>query len=213
MSTALYYTDNRLDGRIAYACWEQLQVAGGGRPIVRVTPGAARPGVLTMHRQILMGLEQCDPGVVFLCEHDVLYHPSHFEFVPPEDDTFYYNTNVWKARWPDGHAVWTDDLQQVSGLCADRDLLLDYYTARVEQLEREGPNRHYEPGLKQTVGGQKVANWRSEWPNVDIRHGGNLTKSKWSPAEFRNPRYARGWREADEVPGWGRVGVWFLEPA
>jgi len=31
---------------------------------------------------------------------------------------------------------------------------------------------------------------------------GDVDRSKWSPDEFRNPRYAKGWREADGVPGW-----------
>jgi hypothetical protein len=158
---------------------------------------------LTMHRQILAGLERIDADVVFLAESDVLYHPSHFELDPPQHGAFVYNVNVWKVRWPDGHAVWTDELEQVSGLCAYRDLLLDFYKRRVGQIERDGFNRHYEPGRKQTVGGKVVGDWMSEWSNVDIRHDGTLTRSKWSVDEFRNRRYAKGWQESDRVPGWG----------
>ena len=59
-----------------------------------------------------------------------------------------------------------------------------------------------------TKGGKYgVENWQSEYPNVDIRHDSNLTASKWSPAEFRNKKYAQGWQEADEVPGWGAIRV------
>jgi len=103
---------------------------------------------------------------------------------------FYYNTNVWRARYPDGHAVWTDDLQQVSGCCAMRDVLLDFYRQRVTVIERDGFDRHYEPGPK--TGDWQAENWQSAVCNVDIRHRGTLTRSKWSPDEFRNKRYARG---------------------
>jgi hypothetical protein len=45
--------------------------------------------------------------------------------------------------------------------------------------------------------------WWSAFPNVDIRHGHNLTPSRWRRDQFRNQRYTDGWTEADAVPGWG----------
>jgi hypothetical protein len=158
-----------------------------------------------MHKQILAGLERITDDYVFFAENDVLYHRSHFDFMPPRDDTFYYNSNVWKVRYSDGHAVWTDDLHQTSGLCAAHSILLDFYRKRVKQIEREGFNRHYEPGSKQIVGVQRVESWTSEFPNIDIRHDKTITRSKWSPDEFRNKRYAKGWREASSIDGWGQT--------
>lgn len=212
----IYYTDCQLDPDIFCLCRDQLLLAAGGMDIQAISLGGAagfgaqtimygERSIVQMHRQILMGLERSKADYVFLCEHDVLYHPSHFEIVPPRSDTFYYNVNVWKVRWPDGHAVWTDDCQQVSGVCASRALLVSFYQQRIAQIASAGFNRHYEPGLKQTVGGSKVENWQSTYANLDIRHGGNLTRTKWAPGEFRNARYARGWKEADSVEGWGRV--------
>ena len=166
--------------------------------------------VLTMHRQILAGLVHSTASMVFLCENDVLYHPSHFSF-DPIPDTFCYNTNVWRVRYPDGLAVWTDDLQQMSGLCAYREVLIDYFVQKLAQLEAHGDNRHYEPGLKQSVGCQDVENHLSMYANLCIRHDKNLTKSKWSPDEFRNPKYARGWRESDFVLGWGYTSDLFAK--
>jgi hypothetical protein len=156
-----------------------------------------------MHRQVLLSLQASDANYVFLCESDVLYHPSHFDFTPPRDDTFYYNQNVWKMRWDDKFTFKTDDMRQVSGICANRELLLDFYTKRNKQIEENGFNRHYEPGLKQTVGSQNVGEWRSEFPNICIRHDQNITKSKFSPDEFRNKDYAKGWQETTlEQLGW-----------
>jgi len=217
MKSIIYYTDHRLPADLSALCRDQLVRAAGDAEIITVGVNEFVPfgdrqiylkgerGILMMHKQILDGLYCAHGDTVFLSEHDVFYHPSHFAFIPLRFDTFYYNVNMLHARWPDGYAVAWDDCQQVSGLCASRELLLDYYQQRIAQIEREGFNRHYEPGLKQSVGGQKVENWRSEFPNLDIRHGGNLTLSKWSPADFRNKRYAMGWREMPQAPGWNEI--------
>lgn len=219
LRSVVFYTDHGLDPKLYALCRDQLQRAALGLNLITVA--LERPsgfgtqvvlpderGVLTMHRQILAGLRLAPPGAVWLCEHDVLYHPSHFHFVPERPDTFYYNVNVWHVSYYDGHAVYYD-AHQVSGLCAERDLLMDYYDRRIGQLQAEGFNRHYEPGLRQTVGGQRVADWRSAYANLDIRHGRNLTTSKWSLDDFRDKRYAAGWQEADELPGWGRLADLF----
>ena len=211
-----YYTCNTHSLDIEMACRTQLAAAVGTKAeLVSVSREPIEFGIwnevvkeprgpLTMHKQILTGLKRIKSDIVFLCESDVLYHPSHFDFEPEWDDTFYYNTNVWKLRYPDGHAIWTDDLQQVSGCCADRNLLLEFYQRRVIEIEQNGFNRHYEPGPK--TGSCQTENWQSAFPNLDIRHNRTLTKSKWSPGEFRNKKYAKGWQETDgELPGWGNV--------
>ena len=86
--------------------------------------------------------------------------------------------------------------------------MIDFYTKRIKQIEEEGFNRHYEPGVRQTIYGYHkggkygTENWMSEYPNICIRHDTNLTKSKWSPDEFRNPEFSKGWKETYEIPGW-----------
>jgi len=202
---AVYYTCNTHDPVIELLCRKQLLKCN--IPIVSVSRGKeidfgdvrvvfdGKYGTITMFRQILLGCYNAKADFIFLCEADVLYHPSHFDFSPERKDMFYYNTNVWKVRYPDGHAVWTDDLQQISGICVYRKLALDYFTERVEQVERGEFNGHYEPSPRE--------NWQSVVCNIDIRHNKTLTKSKWSPSEFRNQKYAKGWKESDTVPGWG----------
>lgn len=223
----VYYSDCRGDTAILAAARAQLDRAAGRLPISSVTlepiplyvessenPGptlvlAADRGYLTMFRQILAGLERMSADVVFLAEHDVLYHPSHFDFTPPRSDTYYYNRNVWKVDAATGRALHYD-CDQTSGLCASRELLLQHYRARVARVEREGFTRRmgFEPGTHRTPRGVddfKAEHWTSRWPNVDIRHGSNLTPSRWRKEEFRDQRYTAGWREAEEVPGWGRT--------
>lgn len=223
MPSVIYYTDFNVDPRLFALCRDKLVQAAGECELVTVGLGrtagfgdqiwmAGTRGAVTLHKQILTGLEAATGEYAFLTEHDVLYHWTHFDFIPPRADTFYYNTHVWHVRYPDGHAVYYD-AQQVSGLCASRALLLEFYRARLAQLERDGNNRHYEPGLHQTVGGQRVENRQSVYPNLDIRHGHNLTPSKWSPADFRNRKHARGWQEATELPGWGKLADLFRNGA
>ena len=216
--TVLYYTCCAHQMDIEMACRRQLLIAKGNLPLVTVSRMPIDFGdhnivvdeprsPLTMHKQIQAGLEYITPGgCVFLCESDVLYSPSHFAFTPLKENVFYYNTNVWKVWYEDGLGTWTDNLQQVSGLCASHSVLLDFYCMRVDQIKREGFNRHYEPGPKQAVFKCYADNWMSEYPNLDIRHGKTLTRSKRSPDEFRNKRYARGWKETyGEIPGWGEI--------
>lgn len=221
----LYYTDNRLDGT-AIGMAAQYQLLQTDLPITAVS---LRPiefgrnivlslerGYLTMAKQILAGLEAMDTDVVFFCEHDVLYHPTHFDFTPPTRETYYYNMNVWKLNAETGHAV-TYITKQLSGLCAYRDVLLRHFRERVRRIEAHGFSRAmgFEPGShgrKERIDDVKSAEWRSEYPNVDIRHDKNLTASRWNPSQFRDKRNCQGWTESDSIPGWGktegRFGDW-----
>jgi hypothetical protein len=168
-----------------------------------------------MFRQILAGLEESDADIVFFAEHDVLYHPSHFDFVPPKEDVFFYNRNTWKVDANDGKALFYL-CDQTSGLCAYRSLLLQHYRKRVERVAAEGFSRKmgFEPGThrrQERVDDYPAEHWMSEFPNIDIRHGKNLTPSRWSQDQFRNPNSCQGWKEADEVPGWGKTKGRFSE--
>ena len=215
----LYYTDNQLKVRIAKKCQNQLLKCG--LPITSVSlkpmdfgnniPLKLKRGYLTMAKQILIGLEMMTEDIVFFCEHDVLYHPSHFDFMPPSDSLYYYNTNVWKFRLGDGHALHYD-CQQLSGLCAYRKVLLQHFRERVRRIESEGFSRKmgFEPGTHnrpERIDDIKAENWQSKLPNVDIRHDQNLTNSRWKKEDFRNQKYTQGWLEAEEIPGWGKVKI------
>lgn len=221
----VYYTDNRLDVGIMNACQGQLARCANGYQVISVSLKPldfgrnitleAERGILTMFRQILAGLEANTAEIVFLCEHDVLYHPSHFQFVPLRRDVFYYNENVWKVDAATGQALFYY-CKQTSGLCAYRELLIEHYRKRVALVEKNGFSRKmgFEPGThnrKERVDDYKADRWMSEYPNIDIRHGRNLTPSRWSQDQFRDRRNCQGWTMADEVPGWGRTKGRFEE--
>lgn len=166
-------------------------------------------GYLTMFKQILTGLEATKDEVVFLCEHDVLYTGCHFEFLPPDPDKIYYNQNLWQVRTSDGHCVYWDS-KRVSQVCAYREVLIEHYRRRVELVEKNGFSMKmgFEPAShnrKERVDDLKSEIWVSKIPNIDLKHGLNVTKAKWSPADFRNKNTCQNWQEGDSVPGWGKI--------
>ena len=231
----VYYTDNQLDPKIAERVQKQLTKISQEKSMQIVCSSLAkmtfgdkatyfpslRRGYLTMYKQIYSALEHSESEVIFFTEHDVLYSSEHFDFVPPRKDIFYYNTNVWRVRYDDGFAVRTDDCRQVSGICAYRELLLDHYKKRIkiveDKLKELGEGKEFnkfirtmgfEPGTHRRIkefAGLKSERWESERPNVDIKHSGALTRGKWKLEDYRNKRFAEGFRTADEIPGWGKA--------
>jgi len=207
----IYYTDNALNMRLASMCRKQLMKAG--LPIVSASLKPMnfgkniwikeKRGYLTLAKQILAALEASESDVIFFCEHDVLMHPNHFKFTPPTKDKFYYNQNIWMLRSSDGFAVHYD-CNKLSQLCCYRDLAIEYYKDIVARIEKEGFSMKtisFEPGTRDN----RWEAWKSEQPNVDIRHDNNLTLSKWSPKDFRNEKYCVNWQEGWEIPFWGKI--------
>ena len=183
-------------------------------------------GMLSQFKQILSALEHSSSDIIFFCEADILYHPSHFDFIPPKEEIYYYNVNVWKVRWSDGHALKVDDLKQLSGLCGRRDFLIRHYKKRIEIVEQrikdmeaarqpidnQGVSRYmgFEPGMHSEprgVDNYPVESWLSEFPNIDIRHDNNISKNRWKKDEFQDQQYTAGWTEstADKIPGWEEI--------
>lgn len=226
----IYYTDNRLDDTLIGQV-VQHQLKSIGLPIVSASlqplddfgKNIVLPyerGYLTMFKQILAALEASTADVVYFCEHDVVYHVSHFDFTPPNRDQYFYNLNVWKVNGNSGHAV-TYITKQLSGLCAYRDILIDHYRERIRRVEADGKFSRamgFEPGShrrKERVDDRTSSEWRSAGPNVDIRHDKNLTSTRWKPEQFRDQRNCQGWTEANSIPGWGvtegRFEEWLLD--
>lgn len=201
----IFFTDNRLNLKIAHAVQKQLKKIG--LPIISsslkpMTFGDknvvidGERGYHTYFKQIVAALETSTAEIVFFCEHDVLYPPEHFEFTPP-DDKFYYNQNWIKAEWKDG---WTGravawDADQVSGLVVNRETALAHYKKILDNFNPETFNRSFEP--------QGGVAWRSKVPYVDIRQPNTLTKSKWSLDDFRDKSSAKNFRQII-LPEWAK---------
>jgi len=79
-------------------------------------------------------------------------------------------------------------------------------------VERDGYTRTmgFEPGTHGRIkefSSLKSERWESEYPNIDIRHGGNMTPTKWKKEKFRNKRFTEGWTEStvDGISGWDNL--------
>ena len=217
----VYYTDNMPEEKIFLTCQKQLNrcMKKWKYPIYSISQKPIDFGinicmdlersVLSMFKQILKGLQECKTDIVFLIEHDVLYHPSHFDFTPVKENHFYYNRNEWRVSSVTGKAVFYQH-NDVSQLCAPRDLLLEHYTKVVELAEKEGFEHKFgfspPKGLpREEQRKHHYGCYMSKVPNVDIRHPNAFTRQRMNKSEFRSERSCRGWTESDGVPGWGKT--------
>jgi hypothetical protein len=204
----IYYNGAKLDPKIARKVRDRLLTFNLPITSCTLTPIEWENNILlnephgyrTMFKQILTCLENAKEDIIYFCEADVLYHPSHFDFTPPEDGKFHYNVNWWKI-FDDGYAVsW--EAAQVSGLIAYREHALKWYRNRVATYtDDESFDRKFEPGSE---GEGYTVGHLSASPNVDIRHKGVLTYSKRELKHFRNKATAVNFRTGtiDNIPGW-----------
>jgi len=97
-------------------------------------------------------------------------------------------------------------------LCVDRKLALKNYKKRLDFIGKNGWRIKFgfEPGCrKKKVGGitdDDFEDWKSAYPNIDIRHKGTVTPRKCYKTSFVNPPDWNTWREvrANMIPGWDK---------
>lgn len=217
----IYYTTNTLDERIAKPVRDRLQEISVEKKINIVSSSlkkmnfgvknvrfpSLKKSYYAMHKQILGALENSRADIIFFTEHDVLYHPSHFDFMPSDKETFYYNQNIWYLR-DDGHALHYD-VNQLSGLCVYKEAAITHFREKLARIEKEGFSRNmgFEPFTHNRVQWDKTFKmdvWKSEYPNIDIRFGVNSTGMRWEKEEYRNQQLLINWQESDihHIPGW-----------
>ena len=228
MSTkgCVYYTDNRLNPYL-FGCVHGL-IEASNLPIVSCSlkPTDLGYNVVvegnrsypTMISQIITALETSREYYVFFCEHDVLYHKTHFDFTPPRNDIFYYNRNVWRWKLWDGKAVRYERMLPLSVLCVNREFALQHYKFREKTIQELGWDRErsreprwvrrmgYEPGTKKIKRGgitdDDFETWQSEYPVIDVRHKQTFSRPKVRLDEFKHT--PKNWQEISlsEIPGW-----------
>lgn len=226
---AIYYTDNRPKQFILDACREQIRRAWKGRlvsvslnqPLEDFGENIVISGercYTMMVKQIVTALEALETEVVFFLEHDVLYHPSHFEFWPENPELYYYNTNNWRWGIKEDYAITYDRLISLSQMCAFRDRALEHFRGRLKYIQEQGLDKitgrdprwarimGFEPGTKpRRKGGfsdESFDIWRSELPNIDIRHRHTYSPPKYRLSDFKH--LPENWREEklEKIPYW-----------
>jgi hypothetical protein len=204
----IFYTNNILDetiftivlGRLRRQTTEMEVVSVSHKPvdfgknIVVELPSSAE----SILKQILIGCENTKADVVYLLEHDVLYHPTYFEKVPKDARHFLYNTNVWQVNQK-GEAFYRLSMR-TSQLIVYREALIFYLKEVLAVIKKRGwtrvfgvaPMTHEINDVRYR--GKRL--WEAPFPNIDLRHGKNFS-----------PNYVLGENEmySDEVPGWGKT--------
>lgn len=234
---AIYYTDFNVDQGLMEICLGQLRSAFAGelvsvsldRPLdlgANIVLKGLERSYSTMVTQIVAALGALKSDIVFFLEHDVLYHPSHFELRPERKDVFYYNINNYRWLRTEDWAVTYSGLTSLSMMFCDRKLALDHHQRRLDHIDefgfyaikskepKWGRLMGYEPGTKPRRRGgfsddvhEKV---RSRLPNIDIRHNMTFSRPKVRPEEFKHlpPDLRRV--ALVEIPGWDLKGIFGL---
>ena len=216
----IYYTDNALDKGIMKACQKQIKKCTD----IPISSCSLKPtyfgkntvlteerGYVTMTKQILTALKALDTDIVYFCEHDVLYHPSHFDFTPKNKNIWYYNENYWFLRMTDGFAI-SYDCSPLSGLVVYRNIAIKHFEERLALMEADPDFSMYHIGFEPMT--SKRVKWKavydfetfkSDSPNIDISHGKNVTSKRWSIDKFRKKptRWVNG--NIDTIKGWNNV--------
>lgn len=231
MKGIIYYTDNQLPEPLFSVV--QKHISASGLPIVSASLEPVNfgenevinrtRGYVTYIKQIISCLERSTAKYVFFCEHDVLYHKSHFYFTPFSDDTFYYNTNVWRWQLGGETAIQYDRMIPLSSMCCSRELALRHYRTKEAKINELGEEMFrskepdfarkwgYEPGTKSKKRGgltdDKFDTWKSIGCNIDIRHKNTFSAPKMTLNSFKHqPKW---WKEVkiSEIMDWNLKNI------
>jgi hypothetical protein len=149
--TIIYFTNNKLDEKIFALCQRKLLEIG--RPIISVSQKPIELGTnicvgeigsswLNIYKQLLIGTEAAKTKYVATAEHDCLYVQEHYDFIPPRDDTFYYNENVYLVEWGGNHpelngmySTYWEERRALSQMICNRELLIETLKRRLSILD------------------------------------------------------------------------------
>jgi len=199
----VYYTDNKIERILGKQVRKQIDRVCGKIPIISVSQEATKFGknicvgekpreYRSIYEQILAGVEAAPPGsIIYLCEHDVFYHSSHFAFLPTSKRMMFFNRN--RFYWKMGMSSFfrARGKMALSQSVTYREYLIKHCKSRLDKWDQ---------GIEHKM---KVANkgFESERPNVDIRHDKNFT-----PHGSYKKQYMSGRKTGVvNLPGWGRA--------
>ena len=134
-------------------CQEHLKKTAGDIPIISVSQKPIDLGInicmgeigsnwLNLYKQLLRGVEEVKTKYIGTAEHDCLYPREHLDWLPPRDDVYYYNENVWLVQWGGNHpelngmySRFWGKRQALSSLVCNRELLLKSLNKRLDLLD------------------------------------------------------------------------------
>lgn len=172
---------------------------------------------ISLYSQILAGLNEVKTDYVCIAEHDCLYTFEHLQWTPPSNDIFFYNENCWFVQYETGEYSFIEKRRAQSQLICHKNLLQSAITEILELLQnglvvKKGMRYYGEPGqpfdthkkfleaqpgrpdhLQQAL----ILYFRkytselftTEYPNLDIRYGGNFTGGKTGKNKCNSLQY------------------------
>ena len=225
--TLVYYTANKISSNFFANTWDYLQRArNGGQvepdgelelPMIAVSQKFMfaednivvdfKPSHLNIYKQALIGAKAVKTKYIALCEDDVLYHPDHFKYRPPEG-VFGYNMNVWAIyTWVKPSIFNYKDRINLSGLICERELFIGAMEERFAKYPDDSKTEiaiwaepgKYEGPSHLGVTERKIEKFYADNPNVAFSHETALS--------FLNmgKRKKMGQPRALEIPYWGKA--------
>jgi len=155
------------------------------------------PSMNNIYKQVLRGSEMASTEFIAIAEDDVLYHKSHFEFRPKEDE-FIYDGHKWEMlTW--GKPFYYHKYRILnSGLIAPTKLVIKSLKRRFKRY----PNAPIGELGKERKSGLNSYQVRNFWPEVGIvifRHPNSL-----DPTEKRKTKRP-GVVQAYDIKYWGKA--------
>jgi hypothetical protein len=132
----------------------------------------------SLFKQVLIGAREAKTKFIACAEDDYLYSSTHFGFVPPTEDTFYYDTNRWHVD-KSGRFFWR--MRTIFGMCiAPTKAMIDTLAERFRLYPDPGHRREmyfsepgkYEEALR--VPAVKKERFESGEPTLTFNHQESL---------------------------------------
>ena len=109
-TTVIYLTDNCLEEKIDTLCKKNILESIGDLPLISVSHepidfghnicvGKMERCSLTISKQMMEALKVVETDFIAMAEHDCLYTKEHFDFVPQDKETFWYNEHVYMLQY------------------------------------------------------------------------------------------------------------------
>jgi len=214
-TTIIYYSDGCVNDKIAKLVRKYLLKSNC--PIISVTQepldfgtnvcvGKIGRSWKSIQSQVMAGLLSAKTKYIALAEHDVLYPEGYFDFVPPDDEIFFYNKNrvfVVAKKGPQygTYIKYRDSHPNADQLICNRTLLWRATDIRRELLlkcsAKNLPAGWGEPGFSFP---DETYAWRdSKIPSIDILHNDNFTArtGRYRPDDLS--LYVAGWGKWEDI--------------
>lgn len=237
-TTVIYLTDNTLDEKIFFLCQKNILNSIGNLPLISISHkpidfgenicvGILPRSSLSINQQMMRALEVVKTKYIAIAEHDCLYTPEHFTFIPP-DEISYYNENVWLLQlWSQGHPEYDGIFSNFpkrkanSQLICSTKTMIETTQARIDimidpvWLAKHPTGRIGEAGhmdydhAMRLARGKSVVHIREKLKEYIEKYKGKNFNTKLPNIDIRHEhnftRNRRGSKRVWELPYWGKA--------